>query len=81
MNDFKVGDEVFWIETGYFEKLSCLEDIEIDSGEITKVDDYLNEFNVSNDFEEFTTCKQSLYFKSKNEAIDALIKHLEGMRE
>lgn len=77
MSDWKVGDKVFY----FWHASDCslvwsIEDFFIEEDEITGFD--RNGTPRFSDGYEFYT-RHSIY-KSKNEAIDAMIKHLEGFR-
>ena len=78
MTDFKVGDKVYY----FFHANDCsliwdLKDFDIMESEITKINKYARpEFDNGYEFYD-----EQPFFKTKNEAIDAMIKRLEGFKE
>lgn len=92
INDFKVGDEVYFLLQDYAPKWGeeCIriipQYIEIIKGKIVYINVDKDAVHVYSDGCESVCIFGYYYFhenvyKSKNEAIDALIKHLEGMKD
>lgn len=76
MNDFKVGDEVWWFEEMWLGKPRPLDKLIIRTSIIKN-----NWFGKCSIEGVDMLYSEDCFYKSKNEAIDAMIKHLESMRD
>lgn len=83
MNDFKIGDEIWWIEL-HHGLYSYLDDICVMKGRYkSSVSMYgvnWHSITPNEKTQNWTQHVRDPLFKSKNEAIDAMIKHLEEMK-
>ncbi len=77
MGDFKPGDEIWWFYCMEEDPFSSLEDIRIGSSVYIKEDERCIMTNRCL----LSKAPNQAYFKSKNEAIDAMIGRFEEMRD
>lgn len=79
MSDFKKGDEIWWIKThGYHGDIQKYDYVYLEHGKIIEIDETI--YHLHNGDHIFIE-DSWLCFKSKSEAIDAMIKHLEGLKD
>ena len=77
MSHFKLGDTIFWFEGPDQCLITSLDDLQMRQCKYTGEDD--NYYWTKRGG--LIKTDNNAYYKSKNEAIDAMIKRVEGMRE